>query len=352
MNLQLPRGTVRLPAFLPDATRGFVRGADASDLREAGAEALVMNVFHLAIRPGAGAVKALGGLHALYAWNGPILTDSGGFQAYSLIRQNPSRGSVTDRGLTFLPEGRSRPVQLTPEKSLHLQLAFGADIAVCLDDCTHAEAPLAEQEAAVERTLRWARLTKTAFERLVPGGKQAASRPLLFGVVQGGGSAALRKRCAEALLETGFDGFGFGGWPFTEDGSLLREMLAAVREFIPPAYPLHALGVGHPEHVAACVRLGYTLFDSALPTRDARSGRLYAGVPGERLQVVYIDDGKHTRERRPIQEGCDCRACASASLGFLRHLRVCGDPLFARLATIHNLRYMFRLMEHLRDRTN
>jgi len=362
--LSLIHGDLALPAFLPDATSGVVRAVDTTDLATAGVRALVMNVFHLMQRPGTSTVQALGGLHRMADWDGPIMTDSGGFQAYSLIRQNPRYGSMSDQGIRFQPEGAERPFQLTPEKCIQLQMAYGADILVCLDDCTHVDDPLAEQQLSVARTIKWARRCKQEFERLVQQRASrrrslaAPSRPLLFAVVQGGGARELRRQCAEALLELGFDGYGFGGWPLDAKGQLLHDILGYTRALIPPEFPMHALGVGQPANVVACAALGYHMFDSALPTRDARSGRLYAfttdpagphfQLRGNWYEQVYVEDKKHIKASDPISPHCDCHTCAKYSLGYLHHLQKIGDTLYYRLATIHNLRFMMQLVELLR----
>lgn len=349
-SLCLPHGELRLPAFLPDATLGVVRAVDSSDLEACGIQAVVMNTFHLMQRPGSSTIQALGGLHAMSGWPHPIVTDSGGFQVYSLIRENSRYGRLSDRGISFQPDGAARKFQLTPEKSVQLQLAYGADVVICLDDCTHADAPLDVQEESVRRTIDWARRGKREFERIMAqkalGGSE---RPLLFAVVQGGGSRELRRRCAESLLEIGFDGYGYGGWPLDVAGNLLCDMLAYTRELIPPELPMHALGVGHPTSVAECTRMGYRLFDSALPTRDARHGRLYVlgPVPGQ-VSYVYINDSRHIKADAPVDGLCDGLCCARYSLGYLHHLFKIGDSLFLRLATIHNLRAMARLTAGLR----
>jgi queuine tRNA-ribosyltransferase len=358
--IQLIHGSLALPIFLPDATFGVVRGTAAADLRGVGVQALVMNVFHLMQRPGSSTVQALGGLHRMSGWRGPIITDSGGFQAYSLIRQNPRYGRLSDQGITFQPEGAERKFQLTPEKSIQLQLAYGADVVICLDDCTHVDAPFAEQQASVARTIKWARRCKDEFTRQLSQRRfDSEARPLIFGVVQGGGSTELRRECAEALLEIGFDGFGYGGWPLDASGNLLGEILEFTRALIPPELPMHALGVGKPENVVACAAMGYDIFDSAMPTRDARNGRLYAfttdpGHPDFRLRgnwrtYVYVEDKKHIKTDTPISPHCDCHTCANYSLGYLHHLQKIGDTLFYRLATIHNLRFMMQLLQLLRD---
>jgi queuine tRNA-ribosyltransferase len=383
--LQLSHGRLQLPTFLPDATMGVVRSVDSADLVRCGVQGLVMNTFHLMQRPGSSTVQALGGLHKMSGWQRSIVTDSGGFQAYSLIRQNPELGSLTNNGLTFRPDRSRRKFTLTPEKSVQLQVSYGADVVVCLDDCTHVDAPLETQRESVERTVGWARRCKDAFERLVEQKDLSREqRPLLLAVVQGGGSRELRRRCAEALLEIGFDGFGYGGWPLDADGNLLADMLAYVRELVPARFPTHALGVGHPVSVAACARMGYDLFDSSLPTRDARRGRLYTftsdipsvsggsppsipparggdvpflppdlgGTEGGRadwFSYLYVTDDKHIKSDLPISAHCDCPCCTQYSLGYLHHLFAINDYLAPRLATMHNLRFMTQLMAGLRS---
>lgn len=356
-SLPTRHGDLPLPAFLPDATFGTVRATDTGDVRAAGIRALVMNTFHLMQKPGSSTVQALGGLHTMAGWDGPIVTDSGGFQAYSLIRQNARHGRISDQGIVFQPEGAGRKYQLTPEKCIQLQLGYGADVVVCLDDCTHVDDTLEEQRASVRRTVRWAARCKEAFERLLGERRLNGTRPLLFAVVQGGGSAELRRECAEALLAIGFDGYGYGGWPLDAAGNLLADLLALTRELIPRRYPMHALGVGHPESIVTCSRLGYQLFDSALPTRDARNGRLYAfatdphaagfRLAGRWFHYVYVEDRKHIKANRPVSPGCDCYTCTRYTLGYLHHLQAIGETLFYRLATIHNLRFMATLIEKL-----
>lgn len=354
--LPLRHGALRLPAFLPDATVGVVRGVDASDLEACGVEAVVMNTFHLMQRPGSSTVGALGGLHRMAGWERPIVTDSGGFQAYSLIRQQARPGRIDDEGITVQPEGAARKFLLTPEKSIRLQVAFGADIVVCLDDCTDVAAAAAEQETAVRRTVAWAKRCRKAFDELMQQKRlDERERPRLFAVVQGGGDRALRRACAEELLAIGFDGYGYGGWPLDSEGRLLTELIAYTRELIGPRWPMHALGVGSPSNVVACARAGYEIFDSALPTRDARHGRLYVwdGAPpdgdGRWWRYLYINDEKHYRAAGPLAAGCDCLCCRRYSTGYLHHLHTLGDALYTRLATLHNLRTMTRLTAWLRD---
>jgi queuine tRNA-ribosyltransferase len=350
------RGTIAVPTFLPDATRAGVRGVTSQDLRDVGVEALVVNAFHLLRRPGARVVQAAGGIHRFMDWSGPILSDSGGFQVWSLIRQDPGRGVIRDNEVIFREPDTGEKWTLTPERVVNLQFQLGSDVLVCLDDATDADAPDVEQERSVERTVRWARRSREEFDR------QAAQRrgeePRIFAVVQGGSVESLRRQCAGELAAIGFDGYGFGGWPFATDGSLLVDPLAWVTDALPPDVPKHALGIGRPDHVVRAFSLGYTMFDSTLPTRDARHGRLYrfrAGwatrrpSPGDDFfHALRIHDPENRVDHGPIEEGCDCPACARHSIAYLHHLFKVGDLSAERLATLHNLRFYVRLFALLR----
>jgi queuine tRNA-ribosyltransferase len=328
-------------------------------LAECQVPALVMSTFHLMRQPGTTVVAAAGDLHEFCGWHRPIMTDSGGFQIYSMVRQNSRYGSIGERGVLFRPEDGHKKLLLTPEKSIQAQLRCGADILVCLDDCTHPDDSLDTQRASVERTVRWAQRSRKEFDRITTDkNREAGVRPLLYAVVQGGSSEPLRRECAQRLLEVGFDGYGFGGWPIDSEGNLVTDSLALTRSLVPEEYPMHALGVGHPVNIISAWNLGYDLFDSSLPTRDARNGRLYVVREsmirdGRRDTEVfarrYIQDERHVRATAPVDESCDCLCCATYDLAYLHHLHTVGDVLFQRLATIHNLRAMVRLMRALRN---
>jgi queuine tRNA-ribosyltransferase len=342
---------------MPDATYGVVRALGADDLEAAGVRAIMSNSYHLSRRPGVTTVGALGGLRAMMGWKGPIVTDSGGFQAYSLLHQDPSLGAITSDGLVFAVERGHKPIRLTPEKSVQNQLRLGSNVLFCLDDCTHPDAGPDDQRLSVERTVQWAKRCKTTFVSGLDSRRvEPDLRPGLFAVVQGGRDPALRRECAERLLEIGFDGFGYGGWPIDSDGALVHDLLTLTRALIPAEFRMQALGIGHPASIVACARMGYTQFDSALPTRDARRGRLYSfrtsapdleGDTKEWLELTYIQDERYVRDSRPLSEYCLGQCCQRYSRGYLRHLSKIEDPLFYRLATIHNLTFMRALTDIL-----
>lgn len=356
--LSLPHGDLTLPVFLPDATRGVVRSVDSADLEACNVDGLVMSTFHLMQHPGSSTIQKVGGLHALAGWRRPIISDSGGFQIYSLVHQNAKYGSLSEKGMVYRSDNGEK-YNLTPEKSIQLQVSYGADILFCLDDCTHVDASLDAQRDAVRRTIKWAKICRKEYDHLIAQKKlDETQRPRLFGVIQGGGVRELRKECAEALLEIGFDGYGYGGWPLDSQNKLLVDIFAYVRELVPPEYPIHALGVGHPASIAECVRMGYTIFDSALPTRDARNGRLYRFTrdithdplhpSGGWFEYLYIEDKRHIKADEALSTFCNCLTCSRYSLAYLHHLYDIDDALYLRLATIHNLTFMNQLMARLR----
>ena len=356
MQLDTAHGSLPLPAFLPDATRGAVRATELEAVRGVGVRALMINAFHLVQRPGADRIRRLGGLHRFTGWDGPLVTDSGGFQAWSLIRENPKHGAVTHDGIHYRAPGSGKKLKLTPEKSIQTQLALGADVIIALDECTHPDDPPDVQQQSVERTIRWGRQARAELDRQI---EQRGLRepPLLVGVVQGGASAELRRECAEALVETGFDGFGFGGWPVDSEGVLQHESFALLERLLPPETPRFALGVGKPEHVVAVAGLGGGyVFDCTLPTRDARHRRLYVyeRAPGPDLPAdesfyrrLYITDEAHAGDPGPLEDGCDCPCCARYSRAYLHHLFKVDDPGALALATLHNLRFYTRLVAAL-----
>jgi queuine tRNA-ribosyltransferase len=353
--LSIPHGRLLLPLFMPDATFGVVRSLDSNDLLGCGIRAVVMNVFHLMQQPGSTIIKALGGLHSFSSWHHPIITDSGGFQAYSLIKKNPKLGSFTNKGIVFR-RADLRKIVLTPEKSIQLQLSYGSDILICLDDCTHVDESYDCQQESVTRTIDWAKRCKSEFEQAMEQTKGSKGpRPLLFAVVQGGRSHELRRECANSLLKIGFDGFAYGGYPLDSDGNLLSDTIRFTRDLVPTEFPMLALGVGQPNNVVECLKMGYDLFDSSMPTRDARQGRLYIFErdlshssrlrDGNGCSYIYIKDRKHVKTKEPISPECNCSTCRNYSLAYLHHLFKINDHLYFRLATLHNLTFITSLVQ-------
>lgn len=349
--LSLGNKILKLPAFFPDATRAFLRAASPEDALLCGVQGMEMSTWHLLSRPGPSLIKAAGGLHAFSGWPGPILTDSGGFQAYSLVSKNPSKGRIGRDGIAYMDERRGRKVELTPERCISAQLDMGSDILMCLDCCTDPAAPAAEQERAVELTIQWAARCREEFDGRTAGRTQ---KPLLFAVIQGGADLTLRRQCAGALTAMGFEGYGYGGWPVDKQGSLLYELLEATAGMMPGDAVKYAMGLGRPEEIVRLCRAGYELFDCVIPTREARHAKLYAfngkplGESGGFYDAVYINEERMARDFRPVEEGCPCEACQRHTRAFLHHLFACGDALGLRLATAHNLSFYARLMGKIR----
>jgi queuine tRNA-ribosyltransferase len=348
--LETRRGALDLPAFLPDATRAVVRALDCADLEAVGVEALMVNTLHVASRPGLSVIRAVGGLHAFMGWRGPVATDSGGFQVYSLLAAGLA--TVSSRGFSYRPARGGEKERLTPESCIRMQLRAQSDLLFCLDHCTGPDASAGELRQSVDNTVLWARACRDAFDAATEGWER---KPLLFGVIQGGSDPALRRECAERLLEIGFDGFGFGGWPL--EGTRLSEMVAATAQMVPRGVPLHGLGIGKPENLVRACRAGYSLFDCVIPTRDARHGRLFAFTgPPSRVDLdaegfyrpLSLESPRLRRDGAPVEEGCDCPCCRRYSRAYLHHLYAIGDAAAARLATLHNLRFYARLIEALR----
>ncbi len=351
-HLETLHGRLALPAFMPDATRGCVRTLDSADVEACGIEVMMVNAMHLAADPGASLIKSCGGIHQFMDWRGPLASDSGGFQALSLATGPSKLGTVTSEGISYRARKGGAKKHLTPEKCIEKQLQLGTDILFCLDHCTHPNMDAAAQRESVTNTLAWARRCKEEFERRLP----SASRPLLFGVVQGGNDPQLREECFNALAEIGFDGYGFGGWPVGNDGALI-DAVFQLAELTGRNAPLHGLGIGKPESVVRAAAAGYTLFDCVLPTRDARHERLYCftetptagGLAGDFYETIAIGNECFARDSRAIESTCDCLCCTRYSRAYLHHLFTQKETAGQRLATIHNLRFYARLMEALRE---
>jgi len=329
--LTFPRGTVETPAFMPVGTYGAVKTLTPEELRASGAEIILGNTFHLMLRPGTAIVGDHGGLHDFMRWDGPILTDSGGFQVFSLaaIRK------ITEAGVKFRSPVDGGVVFLGPEESMAVQRALGSDIVMIFDECTPYPATEAEARQSMELSLRWARRSKAAH-----GDNPAA----LFGIVQGGMYPHLRRISADGLRELGFDGYAIGGLAVGEPLAERLRVLDCTAPLLPDDAPRYLMGVGKPEDLVEAVRRGIDLFDCVLPTRNARNGHLFT-----RQGDIRIRNSRYRADTRPLDETCGCYTCRHYSRAYLRHLDQCRETLGARLNTIHNLHYYQELMRGLRD---
>jgi queuine tRNA-ribosyltransferase len=334
--LSTRHGPVRTPAFMPVATQGTVKAMTPDQVKASGAQMLIMNTYHLWLRPGPAEVKELGGLHAMCRWQGPIVTDSGGFQAFSLAE----RTKLREDGFEFASHIDGKRLHLTPEGAMEIQAALGSDVAMQLDVCPPGAAPRAEVEAAVERTTRWARRTLEARDP-----KQA-----VFGIVQGGVHADLRKRHAAELAAltvdgVGFDGLALGGFSVGEPPAEMHALLPEVAPYLDAARVRYLMGVGTPQDLLVGIGAGVDLFDCVMPTRNARNGHVF--VTSGRLNMK---NAAHRADSRVIEPGCDCSTCAAGyTRAYLRHLYVAGEMSVFTLLSAHNLRFYARLLEGARD---
>lgn len=329
--LSFPRGDVETPAFMPVGTYGTVKGMLPRDLVEIGAEIILGNTFHLMLRPGTEVIAQHGDLHDFAAWDRPILTDSGGFQVFSLGEMT----KVTEEGVSFRSPVDGAKVQLTPEKSMAVQEALGADIVMIFDECTPYPATEAQARTSMELSLRWAQRSREAHQ-----GNPAA----LFGIVQGGMYESLRHASLQGLRSIGFDGYAIGGLSVGEPREEMHRILESLEPELPGDAPRYLMGVGRPEDIVEAVRRGVDMFDCVLPTRNARNGHLFVHEG-----VVRIRNARHRHDTGPLDPYCDCYTCRNFSRAYLHHLDRCGEMLGAQLATIHNLYYYQTLMAGLRE---
>jgi queuine tRNA-ribosyltransferase len=331
--LDTARGAVETPAFMPVGTQGTVKSVTPDELRDAGAQLVLANTYHLMLRPGHELVRELGGLHRFMAWPGPILTDSGGFQVFSLARLR----KITEAGVEFRSPRDGATHFLSPELSVEVQQALGADIIHPLDECLAHPADHASAGRSLDLTLRWAERAKATHAR-GPGGQA------LFGIVQGGAWPDLRERAAAAVVALGFDGYAIGGMAVGEPKPAMYDLTEAVAARLPATQPRYLMGVGKPEDLVEAVARGVDLFDCVLPTRNARNGQCFtADGP------LTIKQARYQRDARPLQEDCACYACRRFSRAYLRHLFMAEELLAYRLFTLHNLCFFLGLMAALRD---
>jgi len=340
--LTTPHGTVQTPAFMPVGTLGAVKGLTPQALEEVGAEVMLANLYHLALRPGVDAVAGLGGVHRFTGWQRPILTDSGGYQVFSLSDLN----RVDDDGVTFRSHLDGARVRFTPENVVAMQARLGVDVAMMLDECPPWPVDEATAAAAWRRTLGWARRARREAEaRRGDGGPLGSPwRGALFGIVQGSGFQALRQRAADELTALDFDGYAVGGVSVGEPDELRRGAVEWTLPRLPADRPRYLMGVGYPRDLTHAVAHGVDLFDCVLPARNARHGVLFT-----RGGVLKIKNARFRDDPEPVEEGCPCPCCRRVSRAFLHHLVRAGEWTGGVLATLHNLRFYLDFMTHLRQ---
>jgi queuine tRNA-ribosyltransferase len=328
------RGTIQTPAFMPVGTYGSVKAMTPQSIADTGAEIILGNTFHLYLRPGLDVIGEFGGLHRFIGWEKPVLTDSGGFQVFSLAE----RRKITEEGVSFASPVDGSRVFLSPEESMRIQRVLDSDIAMIFDECTPYPATEKQARDSMELSLRWAERSRRAFDDL-------GNLNSLFGIVQGGTFPQLRKISAEALIQIGFDGFAVGGLAVGEPEAERNRTLEETAPLLPADRPRYLMGVGRPEDIVEAVCRGIDMFDCVMPTRNARNAHIFT-----RHGVLRIRNAQYERDIRPIDETCTCYTCRSGfSRAYLRHLDKCAEMLGPMLATIHNLHYYQDLMRALRD---
>ena len=330
--LEFARGTVETPAFMPVGTYGTVKAMTPEQLVGVGAQIVLGNTFHLYLRPGLEVIEAHGGLHGFMHWERPILTDSGGFQVWSL--QDMRR--LSEQGVSFRSPIDGAAVFLSPEESMHIQRTLRSDIAMCFDECTAYPASESEARTSMELSMRWALRGARAYYATEPPGT-------LFGIVQGGIHRELRTASLAALEEIGFAGLAIGGLAVGESEAERLAVLEGLTPQMPAHKPRYLMGVGRPQDILEAVLRGVDMFDCVMPTRHARNGHLFT-----RRGVLNIRNAVHQKDTRPIEEGCGCYTCAHYSRSYLRHLDKCGEILGSHLNTVHNLHFYLRLMTEIR----
>jgi len=335
--MHTPHGAVDTPAFMPVGTAASVKGMTQGALEELGAQIFLCNTYHLYLRPGHELIRNLGGLHRFMAWPRAILTDSGGYQVFSLADLR----KVTDEGVTFRSHLDGSEHLLTPEKALEIQMALGPDIMMALDECIEHPASEERSRKAAARTLDWARRSKQEFEAKLGAGGGASLA--LFGIVQGGTFAGLRRQSARELVELEFDGYAVGGLAVGEPHALTCEMTAEVAPLLPAGKPRYLMGVGKPEDIPDYVQRGIDIMDCVLPTRSARHACIFTSVGR-----VLIRQARYADDARPLDEGCSCAVCERYSRAYVRHLFMAGEILGAVLATHHNIHFYLDLMGRIR----
>ncbi|TAN24026.1 MAG: tRNA guanosine(34) transglycosylase Tgt [Acidobacteria bacterium] len=336
--LHTPHGTVETPCFMPVGTRATVKAIPQNDLESLGAEIILANTYHLYLRPGHERIQRLGGLHRFAAWPHPILTDSGGFQVFSL------KGKISEAGVEFRSHLDGSLHQLTPELAMDIQASLGSDIRMAFDDCTPYPATLDQTRASLERTLRWADRSRSAWLHSLTPGPWPLTPGILFGIVQGGMYPELRREAADRLVAMDFPGYAIGGVSVGEPRELSETAVAAALERLPTDKPRYLMGVGTPDELRRYVAMGVDMFDCVLPTRNARNGLAFTSAG-----PVVIRNAQYAEDQAPLDAACACSTCVRYSRAYLRHLVRTGEILASILLTHHNLHFYLETMRQLRQ---
>lgn len=356
-------GEISSPFFMPDATRGFVKTLSNQDLEELKIGPMVVNTYHLYLQPGMDLIRKSKGIHKFMNWNKPLLSDSGGYQIFSLIHKNPKLGKITDSGAVFRSFINGSRHVLTPEKSIQIQFDLGVDMMVVLDDPPPNHFPEEKIRKAVERTIKWAERCMIEYKKQLKIRKiKQKNRPLIFCVIQGGNHKDLRRYCIKELIKIGFstqggpalgwDGYGFGARHLDAEGNFMGEILKFTAELIPEKALRFALGVGTPEDIVRCANFGWDMFDCVIPTREGRHGRLFIWKSNDLSRKFYktinINNRKYHKDFSAVDESCTCHVCKNYTRAYLAHLFAVKEPLAMRLASAHNLKFYMDLMEKIR----
>jgi queuine tRNA-ribosyltransferase len=328
--IHTPHGYIDTPAFMPVGTQATVKSLTPEELHDLGVQIFLANTYHLYLRPGHEVISTLGGLHRFMHWDGPVLTDSGGYQVFSLAKLR----EISDQGVTFQSHLDGSKHLLTPEKAIEIQEALGSDIMMCLDECTPYPATHAEAQRSLALSSEWARRCKESLN---------TGHGALFGIVQGGMFEDLRAQGAKALTEMGFDGYAIGGLSVGEPKEEMLHVAACTVPLLPDLLPRYVMGVGTPEDLLELVSMGTDMFDCVMPTRNARNGQLFVGTG-----TINICNARHRDDEAPVEAGCRCYTCTNYSRAYLRHLFMAKEILAYRLNTIHNIYYFMTLMANMR----
>ena len=349
--LKTPHGSLMTPFFMPDATRGYVKQLTNSEIINTNTAALVVNTFHLYLQPGLEIIKKAGGIHKFMDWTGPLISDSGGFQVFSLIHRSTTMGKIMDDKVIFKSPLDGSRHELTPEKSIQIQFDLGTDMMVCLDDCPPNEFSRVDLEKAVTRTIAWAKRCRIEFDKQIKKRHLLeAKRPLLFAVIQGGAELDLREHCAQELVKIGFDGYGFGARPIDQEGNFLEEVLKKTAEYIPKHAVRFALGVGTANDIVRCAKMGWDMFDCVIPTREGRHGRLFQFAKNKSFKTLNINNAKFSTDFTAINNKSRITELKKHSRAYLHHLFKLNESLGQRLSSLNNLEFYQNLMANLRNK--